>query len=128
MTFRYDPFEQMSRMFDQTRQSVSGGIDTNVTVEQTDEGYAVMADLPGFEKSDIDVAFDDGVLTIDGETAVTTEHGPMSHRRRRTVHERLSIPGPIVVADITASYHNGVLEIVLPSEAHADDGHHIDIE
>jgi|AntRauTorcE11898_2_1112593.scaffolds.fasta_scaffold20889_2 HSP20 family protein len=128
MTFRYDPFEQMNRLFEQTRQSVWDGIDTNVSVEQTDEGYVVMADLPGFEKEDIELQFDDGVLTIEGEVAVDETAGPATHRRRQTVHERLSIPGPVLVDDITASYHNGVLEVTLPTEEDAADVHRIDID
>jgi HSP20 family protein len=128
MTFRYDPFEGMSRFFDQTRQSMFDSLDTNVHVERTDNGYVVMADLPGFENEDIDVQFDDGVLTIEGETAVAGENGPVSHRRSRTVHERLSIPGDVRIEDSDATYHNGVLEITLPVDDERDNAHHIDVE
>ena len=128
MTVRYDPFGQMNRRFDRTRRSVWGGVEANVTVGPTDDGYVVTADLPGFEKDDLDITFDDGVLAIDGETTVTSERGPMSHRRSRTVHERLTVPEAVAVEDLGASYHNGVLEITVPTAEDATDAHRIDIE
>lgn len=175
MSFRYDPFEQMNRLFEQMRRPVGMGMDpswswegaqrqdrpafgpamgwhsdestadrsdvavdqrddwhsvrTNVPVEPTDEGYVVMADLPGFETEDLSIRFDDGVLAIEGESEFVNGGEQAARRRSRRVYERLTFPESVVVEDITASYRNGVLEIVLPTEADvADDAHHIDID
>jgi len=104
------------------------GIDTNLHVDETDDGYAVMVDLPGFERDDLVVRFEDGVLSIQGETAVAeaTSNGTRRHSRR--VAERVAVPDPVVDDDITATYHNGVLEITLPRADDADDSHRIEIE
>ena len=145
MAFRNDPFEQMNRLFEQMRWSMldetpafgstfgprSGDwrTDTNITVEPTDEGYVVMADLPGFEKDDLTIRFEDGFLTVRGESDVSeeTDHGTRRHSRR--VHERVHIDGDVMTDDVTATYHNGVLEVVLPTEDEPDDDAHvIDIE
>lgn len=142
-----DPFEQMNRFFEQARRSMWndrwdaprlgaeresentwGDFEANVTLESTDEGYLVLADLPGFEKEEIDLSFDGGVLTIRGESSVTEESEGRRHRRSRSVHEQLRVPGSVVVADIEASYHNGVLEVTLPTEGEDDDEHRIDID
>jgi HSP20 family protein len=146
MTSRYDPFEQMNRFLAQTRRSMMddgwqpramggrgrsgvGEFDANVGVEETNDGYVVVADLPGFEKSDLDVRFDDGVLTIHGETELGEESEGHSQWRSRRVAEQLSIPGDVVADEITASYHNGVLEITVPTAEDDDaDDHRIDIE
>jgi len=157
MTTRYDPFENMHRFFEQARRSMwdeaqMGGpagsalparrsaagwtdgrdwhtVDTNVDVEETDEGFVVMADLPGFEKDDLSIRFDDGVLAIHGESEVSEEHDTVASRRSRRVDERLAFPASVLEDEISASYHNGVLEITLPVAADdADDGHRIDIE
>jgi HSP20 family protein len=147
MAFRNTPFEQMNSMMEQMRRSMladfgtgagttgyrgwnADGVDTNVDVEETDEGYVVVADLPGFERADLTIRFDDGILTIRGENEYSDENGPISHRRSRRVFERLSFPGTVIEDDISASYHNGVLEVTLPVEESfdEDDAHVIDIE
>lgn len=89
----------------------------------TDEGYALVVDMPGFERDDIDVTVTDGVLTIDAEiehTAmdestddVRTLRGATGSRR---AHERMRLPEGVPVDDISATYRNGVLEIRLPAE------------
>lgn len=154
MTTRHDPFENMYRLFEQARRSMwddarmngpalparqaAGGrndgrgwhtADTNVTAEETDDGFVVMADLPGFETDNLSIRFDDGVLTIHGESEISEDHDTVASRRSRRVDERLSFPATVREDKISASYHNGVLEITLPVAADdADDSHRIDIE
>lgn len=104
------------------------GIDTNLHVDETDDGYAVMADLPGFERDDLAIRFEDGVLSIQGETTVAAETSDGARRHSRRVAERVAVPEPVVDDDITATYHNGVLEITLPRADDADDSNRIEIE
>lgn len=142
MSFRYDPFERMERMMEQMRQSFAGdesvlglpeprwgAADINLSLETDDDGYVVLADIPGFDKSELDLLFDDGVLTIRGDHDVAEEdESGWSHQRRR-VHEQVRIPVSVDVDDITASYRNGVLEVHLPTEEDVvEDGHRIDID
>ncbi len=146
MTSRYDPFEEMDRLFDQMRRSMQFGrgapaltagtdtsmlsaSDANIGLESTGDGFVVTADLPGFEKSDIDLRFDDGVLTIAGSVDVTDESESGWSRHHRQVNETLAIPGDVLENEISASYRNGVLEVRLPTEDVSDDDEHrIDIE
>jgi HSP20 family protein len=150
----FDVFDEMERAFDQMRRSMWGGygprgsrnwspesrralpegehgldyeydFDSNLSVESTDEGYVVLADLPGFEKEEIDLRFDDGMLHI----GASHEVADGEFARSRRVRESVSIAGDVVVDGIDASYRNGVLEIHVPVEETADDdAHHIDIE
>jgi HSP20 family protein len=111
------------------RQDDRWTVDTNLTVEETEEGVAVTADLPGFETEDLSIRFEEGVLTVEGRSDVTEESESGSRRQSRRVQERVSIPGVVDVDRIEASYHNGVLEVSLPTEeAHEDGGHRIDID
>lgn len=144
MSFRYNPFEEMDRLFEQTRRAmmsedtpaiggewsdVLSASDANLGMEPTDDGYVVTADLPGFETSDIDLRFEDGVLAIRASVDVTEGAEGHWQRRSRRVHEHLAVPGTVREDEITASYRNGVLEVQLPTEeAPEDDGHRIDIE
>jgi len=143
-----DPFEQMEAMFEQMRRSVMGNRavdghpmlgdgthagpaltagdarDAGVTVEERDGEYVVLADLPGFEREEIDLTFDDGVLTIDGTHEVAGDH----EYRQRTVSESVRIPGEVAVDDVGATYRNGVLEVTLPVDERASDAVRIDVE
>ena len=149
----FDVFDEMERAFDQMRRSMWSGysprnqswnwspegrrslpegehdygyeFDSNLSVESTDEGYVVLADLPGFEKEEIDLRYDDGMLHISANHEVSD--GEFARSRR--VRESVSIAGDVVVDDIDATYRNGVLEIHVPVEMDEEsEGHHIDIE
>jgi HSP20 family protein len=104
------------------------GAESNVSIEREDDGYVVLADLPGFGKEDLDIRFEDGHLTITGTHE--TEAGDEGRRtaRSRRVHERVHVPGNVRIEDIAASLKNGVLEVRLPVEGEdGDGGHRIDV-
>jgi HSP20 family protein len=142
----FDMFDEMEQLFDQMRRSMVGmrpsldidtythrlgsGSDSNLTLEAVDGGYAVLADLPGFEKAEIDLRFDDGMLTIRATHEVSEEGMGASYSRSRRVSESIRVPGDVLVEEIEATYRNGVLEVVLPVEGEmADaDSHRIDID
>ena len=141
---RRTPFEEMDRLFDQMRRSMwvfgdhdgepARGFDAgyrfggeaNLSLESGEHGYVVFADLPGFEKEEIDLRFDEGVLSIHAVHEMTDERGP----RSRHVREEVSVPGDVLVEEIKAEYHNGVLEVRLPTETEPESpsGHRIDID
>lgn len=137
MAFRYDPFERMDRMFEMMRQSMDPesapwfpgyDSDSHLSLEPTEDGYLAVADLPGFDREDLTLRFDDGVLTIRGDRDVDEESAYGHTRRHRRVHEELTIPGEVIEDEITATYRNGVLEVHLPTvEDVTDEGHVIDI-
>lgn len=62
------------------------------------------------------------MLRIEGTHEVTGDDSA----RSRTVRESITVPGD-VVDEITASYHNGVLEVRLPVDS-SSTAHRIDIE
>lgn len=143
MAMRSNPFDEMERMMEQMRQSFGGWGDwsdfsgpmrgSGVSLETDDEGYVVLADLPGFEKEELDLRFEDGVLAIRAEHENSDEYegaaGSAYSSRRRHFHERVHVPAEIREDEISASYRNGVLEVHLPTvEDVDDDSHVIDIE
>lgn len=142
MAYRRDPFETMDRWFEQMRRSMFGmepywdeetgrfeGGDMNLSLERTDDGFLVVADLPGFEKADIDLRYDDRVLAITASHEATEGDEVASLRRSRHVHDEITVPGGVVEEEISATYRNGVLEVVLPAADGVEPaGHQIDIE
>lgn len=145
MSIRRDPFERMERMIEQMRRSMAGWepadialpgpmgfgfdrSDINLSVEPDDDGVVVLADLPGYEREDIELRFDDGVLSIRADHETSEEDELAVRHRSRHVYEEVAIPGSVLRDEISASYRNGVLEVHLPTEGDVDDGTVIDIE
>ena len=152
MSIRENPFDEMDRMLDQMRRSMwapygvespsgrqSRGrqlhdgrdarwdrYDSHVDVETGEDGHVVFADVPGFEKEDIDLRFEDGVLTIEATHEYADDHSSRSRR----VFEQVRVPGDVLEDEITATYRNGVLEVHLPAPEAVEDDHStsIDIE
>jgi HSP20 family protein len=107
------------------------GSGLHMDVEADEEGYTVVADIPGFETEELDLRFDedDRLLRIVG----THEESDDSSSHSRRISKHLTIPGdaPFRVGGIDATYRNGVLEIHLPTETTPGEGdrtHRIDID
>lgn len=130
MTMRQYPFgmfEEMERLFESMRQSAMDlqRYGSALGLEETDDGYVVLADLPGFEKDEISLTVNGGVLTVRADHEISGEDGS----RTRRVHESMRLPGDVDVEAITATYRNGVLEVTLPGdEGRGSTGHRIDVE
>lgn len=146
-------FREMDRMFDQFRSSwpeeftadergfgrsaleesdtaKPTAMDHGVAnLEEIDDEYVFVMDLPGFEKADIDLSFRDGVLSV--RAHADAEEGAESYRARRSRRAARQVPIAKGVDDdeISATYHNGVLEVRLPIvDDEREDDHRIEIE
>ncbi|WP_137289000.1 Hsp20/alpha crystallin family protein [Natronorubrum halophilum] len=106
------------------------GGNTTATLEDEGDAYVYVMDLPGFEKADIDLTFADGMLEIRAHTDVEEGSDAVRSVRSRRIGRQVPIPKAIVTDEITASYHNGVLEVHLPivEDEREDNRHRIDIE
>ena len=90
-------------------------------IQDKGDHYLLEADLPGFQKEDIDLHVQDGVLTITAKHDETRENkdesGKYVCRERRTgSYARSFDVSGIREEDIGASYENGVLKLTLPKQ------------
>ena len=89
-----------------------------VDVAETDKSIEVTADLPGVDEKDIRVELRNGVLWVSGEKKTCSkEETKNMHRSERSygAFERgISLPCDVEKGKIDASYHDGVLKIVMP--------------
>ena len=91
-------------------------------VKETDEGYEVDVDLPGFKKDGIHLELNNGYLTISTEKSLekTNENkkGKMLRQERYSgVMQRSFFVGEhMTEEDIKASYESGVLHIIVPKK------------
>jgi len=108
---------------------------TDIDVAEYDDEFVVMADLPGYDREDIDVRATEGRLTISAERDAEREVGEGEDRRylrRERRHESITrsvdLPGHLVDEEASATYRHGVLTVTLPKAAdEAGDGHRIDV-
>ncbi|MGO8956849.1 MAG: Hsp20/alpha crystallin family protein [Streptosporangiaceae bacterium] len=95
-----------------------------VDITECNDAYLVTADLPGFGTDDLEITFQDGLLTIQGERHRADAAGEKVHRAERrygAFHRSITLPTHIQAAKIDASAQDGVLQILVPKaeEVHA---------
>jgi HSP20 family protein len=80
--------------------------------------YRVTAEVPGVEPADLEIAVEDGVLTIKGQRHYedeTSEAGEVTRVDERGRFERrIRFPGEIVEGDVKAVCKNGVVTVTIP--------------
>lgn len=113
---------QMDQLFGQTMGEfgMDGGEYANLPVDirQTDGAFTIEASVPGFKPEDVEVTFDNGMLTIKGQAERKSESekdGWVRRERRHTsVFRQVALPNEVKSDDITARFENGVLTITVP--------------
>ena len=122
---RDEPFDDLFREIERMMNDVLSGADVNfetgpaadtgfatdthVDVHDVDDEIRVVADLPGVEKKNIELECDGKTLTI----SARSDH--------REYDERISLPRRVNEHTASATYNNGVLEVVFePAEGSAD--------
>ncbi len=91
-----------------------------IDVHESDEAWTIDAELPGLEQSDIEVSFDEGVLTISGERNRTSDDEDEAtgarhvERYQGSFRRSLRLPEDVDGGAIKAAYKNGVLSVTVP--------------
>jgi HSP20 family protein len=89
-----------------------------VDVIERDAEIAVKAELPGFEKKDIEVSLTDRTLTIRGSTRKETQEEKGEYYRREIstgeISRTVTLPAEVDGTKAKAEFKDGLLEIVVP--------------
>ena len=91
-------------------------------VKETDEGYEVDVDLPGFKKEEIKLNLENGYLTIATEKALEKKQenkkGKILRQERYsgTMQRSFYVGDNLTEEDIRAKYENGVLSLMIPKK------------
>ncbi len=133
MLSRWDPLrdlqrfqEEANRLFED-RLAIRGGESVGWTpacdIYEDDEGIALRFELAGVEAKDVDVRFENGVLTLRGERKLEGEEKRENYHRLElsygTFTRSFSLPGTIDAERIRAESKSGVLTVHLPKKAEA---------
>lgn len=94
----------------------------NTDVKETDNGYEVDIDLPGFKKDDVKVELHDGYLTISAAKNVNNdekkEDGKYIRKERFSGNMSRSfyVGDDITQEDVYAKYEDGILKLTVPKK------------
>ena len=112
-------FEHMNR---ETNRALYGRKARNLMktdVRETDDGYELDVDLPGFKKDEVDVKLSDGYLTISAAKGLDKDEkdkkGNYIRRERYSgAMQRSFYVGDIKGEDVHAKFADGILSLTVP--------------
>ncbi len=94
-----------------------------VDVTETENGYKVVAELPGMDEKDIEVKIANGILTIKGEKQEEKEEEKQDFYVRErsfgSFERTFQVPEGVDLDKVDASFKKGVLTVTLPKTAEA---------
>lgn len=129
---RYEPFrelarlqDEMTRLFDERsfKSGESVGWTPSCDIYEDEEGVTLRFELAGVEPKDVDVRYENGVLTLRGERKLDREEKRDNYHRVElsygTFTRSFSLPGTVDAEKIRAEAKNGILNVFLPKRAEA---------
>ena len=94
-----------------------------VDIKETENNFLLAAELPGLDKSNVDITLDDGTLTLKGDkkTDIEDTQGEFYSRERSygAFQRNFEVPTIIDQNKIDASFVNGVLTVTMPKTPEA---------
>ena len=123
--------------FGNYRNASSFGSLMKTDIRDTDQGYELDIDMPGFKKEDIRAELKNGYLTIEAESSQENqekdEKGRYIRRERYSGSCRRSfyVGKEVTQEDIRAKFDNGILRLTVPKKEalpKKEENHYIAIE
>ena len=129
----FDPFEEIRRMHERLNKIFEEferlgprtvAVETfPIDIIDESDNIKILADLPGFNKEDIEIWIEDGDLVIKAvrkeEKEEKAENYIRRERRYGEVYRKIALPVEVDIDKIKATYNNGVLEITIPKSEKA---------
>lgn len=88
-----------------------------IDVAEDKDKFTIKADLPGLNKEDIKLSLEDGILSIEGERKQANKNTETQYYRLERAYGRfvrnINLGAYVDADSVSASYNNGVLEIVV---------------
>ena len=123
-----DQMNEMYKLVAQLRSQQASQSDTGasstpawappVDISEREDAYVLTVELPGVKVEDLEIAFQDGLLTIQGERSLTQDSADeqlhVLERRYGLFRRSITLPLHVQAEAIKASTENGVLRVVVP--------------
>lgn len=124
MTFMWDPFVDFPRFERELRPTRALRRERHfqpaVDVFEVDDAFVVQADVPGVKREELDIQFEEDVLTLSGNRAAPAFDGQtarVSERVQGRFVRKFALPQGVDPERIEASLVDGVLSVRLPKKA-----------
>ena len=117
-----DFFEDFARpLRSSTRYNTSAGV-MRTDVRESDAGYELDIEMPGFKKEDIRAELKDGYLTVEAQT--TSDRDEKDDKGRYIRRERyfgscsrsFYVGSAVTQEEITARFEDGILKVTVPKK------------
>jgi HSP20 family protein len=128
MLTKWDPFRELRSVEEEFDRMVGQRLARTawvppLDVRETEATFAVTVDLPGLEPDQVEVTFEDGLLTIRGQREFTKEvDEEQYHRIERSYGSfarSVRLPRTADAEKIEASFDKGVLTVEVPKREEA---------
>ena len=131
-SFFDDIFLRNMPLMHRSSSSSARNMDTvRMDMAENENNYIVKADLPGFNKDNIHVSFNNGMLNVTAEQndsrVENNERYHMSERMYGSYSRTINLPPNINHNGMVAKYDNGVLHLNIP-KSNPSPGRRISIE
>jgi HSP20 family protein len=91
-----------------------------VDIVENEKAFTIHVAVPGVNKEDFKIDLNDNFLTVSGERKFTAEKESQNFRSIETQYGTFSrsfaMPEHVDASKISASYTNGILELVIPKD------------
>ena len=110
----------IDRIFDEVVNQTSGTFVPTLNVSETDQLFEISVALPGMTRDDVEIHFENDVLTISGERKWTHDDEGNGRRYHRvesgygSFSRSLPLPNFVDSDEISAEFKNGELIITAP--------------
>ena len=129
---RYVPFRELRGLQDEMTRLFAGVAPVNpsredmlngawlpkVDIFENKENLVLEAELPGMDRDDFELSFENNVLTLKGERKFEKKtEGDNYHRVERSYGEftrSFTLPSTVTVDGVKAEFNNGILHVSLP--------------
>ena len=121
---KWKPFNEIKKLRDEMDTLFSTNFpfsafqsDFAVDVVEDDDVIIVKAELPGVDRENLSVDFQDGMLTIKAEKKEEKEDKGKFYRKESTygmMSRSFRVPGGVDSDEIDAEYKDGILKVTMP--------------
>jgi HSP20 family protein len=92
-----------------------------IDLEDRGKEYALIAEIPGFKKEDVEIVVEDQAFEIRGTKNWKHDEKSKDFVQRERVsesfHRRIDLPEEIKTDEVEAKANDGLLEVVLPKKS-----------
>ena len=119
------PFYDMDKEMNNTEKKLYGkkaGRIMKTDIKETDQGYELIVDLPGFTKDEIKASVENGYLTISAAKGLDKDEEDKKgnyirkERYAGSMSRSFYVGKHVTVEDVHPKYENGILSFSVPKE------------